>query len=287
MIATAYNSRLHHQSGQDPPDSRRHRCRTANTACRPSTNRCSISIPSSSSPSRKALSRSSNPTNSASHPRHPFRLDSGARGNGAPNGRLRPLSPASSRSFSSRIGTGGLHAIAMPPWRSTRKLLSTAPKELQARLDLALASEKTGDWLAALITIARRLSTSPLPKIGSMPQIHFDAQNKYKSAQCVSGRHLARSGPRQILGSRLSRARVRNKKKTFRAGHSAPLSDGVMARFCSGAGEHGRLRHEVFVLSWRANVVYPHSLTSQPRIERLRAPTQRDRPSAAESQRFG
>jgi len=49
-------------------------------------------------------------------------------------------------------------------------------------LDLALALEKKGDWVAALDNYHRAALDEPPPKRG-IPQRDFDAQHKYQGAQ--------------------------------------------------------------------------------------------------------
>jgi len=68
--------------------------------------------------------------------------------------------------------------------------LSLAPKELEPRLNLALAQEKKGDWVAALSNYHQAALDEEPPKIGAA-QIRYDAQNKYQSAQQRFQQHLA------------------------------------------------------------------------------------------------
>jgi len=59
-----------------------------------------------------------------------------------------------------------------------------APKELQARLDLAVALEKTGDWPGALQNYHQAALDQP-PFQSNVAQRFFDADGKYTSANNV------------------------------------------------------------------------------------------------------
>jgi tetratricopeptide (TPR) repeat protein len=67
--------------------------------------------------------------------------------------------------------------------------LSIAPKEVQARLDLAVAQEKKGDWVIALTNYRQAAADEPPPKIG-FSQLRFDAEHKYSSAKDRFQQHL-------------------------------------------------------------------------------------------------
>jgi tetratricopeptide (TPR) repeat protein len=71
-----------------------------------------------------------------------------------------------------------------------QEALSLAPKEIEARLHLAMALEHKGDWPAALDTYRRAAIDEPAPKVG-VPEVRFDAENKYQSAQERFQQHLA------------------------------------------------------------------------------------------------
>ena len=71
-----------------------------------------------------------------------------------------------------------------------QEALALAPKELQARLDLALALEQKGDWVAALENYRRAALDEPPIRTG-IPQQRFDAQNQLRSAQERFRQHLA------------------------------------------------------------------------------------------------
>ncbi len=77
------------------------------------------------------------------------------------------------------LGGSGDHDSAIV---ENREAVSIAPKELQARLDLALALEKKGDWVAALDNYRRAALDEAPPKVG-IPQLYFDAGHKYQSAR--------------------------------------------------------------------------------------------------------
>src|SRR2546425_1970376 len=68
------------------------------------------------------------------------------------------------------------------PYTTLFRSVSIAPKELQSRLDLALALEKKGDWVAALDNYRRAALDEAPPKIG-ISQPYFDAGHKYQSAR--------------------------------------------------------------------------------------------------------
>ena len=77
------------------------------------------------------------------------------------------------------LGGSGDHDSAIVEYREA---VSIAPKELRARLDLALALEKKGDWVAALDNYRRAALDEAPPKVG-IPQLYFDAGHKYQSAR--------------------------------------------------------------------------------------------------------
>jgi tetratricopeptide (TPR) repeat protein len=68
--------------------------------------------------------------------------------------------------------------------------LSIAPKELQARLDLALALEKRSQWVEALQNYRRAAADEKPPRPG-FAQVFFDAQQKYATAQQRFQQHLS------------------------------------------------------------------------------------------------
>jgi tetratricopeptide (TPR) repeat protein len=72
-----------------------------------------------------------------------------------------------------------------------QQAVTLAPKELQPRLDLALALEKTGDWVAALNNFHQAAIDEAPPKANGIAELRFEAQNQYKSAQQRFQQHLA------------------------------------------------------------------------------------------------
>jgi tetratricopeptide (TPR) repeat protein len=72
-----------------------------------------------------------------------------------------------------------------------QQAVTLAPKELQPRLNLALALEKTGDWVAALNNFHQAAIDEAPPKANYIAERRFDAQNQYKSAQQRFQQHLA------------------------------------------------------------------------------------------------
>ena len=68
--------------------------------------------------------------------------------------------------------------------------LSIAPKELQARLDLALALEKRSQWVESLQNYRRAAADEKPPRPG-FAQVFFDAQQKYATAQQRFQQHLS------------------------------------------------------------------------------------------------
>jgi tetratricopeptide (TPR) repeat protein len=110
-----------------------------------------------------------------------------------------------------------------------KEALSIAPKELQARLDLALALEKKGDWVSALDNYRQASLDEPPIKLG-LPQPRFDAQNKYESAQKRFSQHLASlrssgktSEAAKLQASLRSRASTANLDDRFHAAMQASV----------------------------------------------------------------
>jgi tetratricopeptide (TPR) repeat protein len=83
--------------------------------------------------------------------------------------------------------SGNLKA-AIPEYQEA---VTLAPKEMQARLDLANAQERAGDWVSALKNYRQATIDEPPPITDGAPHLHYDAQGKYESAQQRFQQHLA------------------------------------------------------------------------------------------------
>jgi len=68
-------------------------------------------------------------------------------------------------------------AIVTPQIVEYQESLSLAPKELEPRLNLALAQEKKDDWVAAVKQLSSSCARRRAPKIGAA-QIRYDAQKQ-------------------------------------------------------------------------------------------------------------
>ena len=95
-----------------------------------------------------------------------------------------------------------------------REALILAPKEIEARLHLALALERTGDWPGALANYRQAAMDEPPPRMG-IPEVRFDAETKYQSAQKRFQQHLAnlRAAGKSVEASALE-ARLRAASST-------------------------------------------------------------------------
>lgn len=72
-----------------------------------------------------------------------------------------------------------------------KQAISLAPKELEARLSLALLQEKSGDWVASLQNYHQAAVDEPPIKADGIARIHYDAQKKYQDAQERFQKYLA------------------------------------------------------------------------------------------------
>ena len=72
-----------------------------------------------------------------------------------------------------------------------KQAISLAPKELDARLSLALLQEKTGDWISALQNYHQAAIDEPPIKVDGIARISYDAQKKYQAAQERFQNHLS------------------------------------------------------------------------------------------------
>jgi tetratricopeptide (TPR) repeat protein len=72
-----------------------------------------------------------------------------------------------------------------------KQALSLAPKEPDARLNLAFVQEQKGDWLAALSNFRQAALDEPPIKADGVSHRYHDAQNKYSAAQERFQKHLA------------------------------------------------------------------------------------------------
>jgi len=72
-----------------------------------------------------------------------------------------------------------------------QEALSLAPKELQPRVDLALAQEKNGDWVAALVNYRQASADQPSIKPTGVTIVRVDAHNLYRAALDRFQKYLA------------------------------------------------------------------------------------------------
>jgi tetratricopeptide (TPR) repeat protein len=72
-----------------------------------------------------------------------------------------------------------------------KQALSLAPKEPDARLNLAFVQEQKGDWLEALSNFRQAALDEPPIKADGVSHRYYDAQNKYSAAQERFQKHLA------------------------------------------------------------------------------------------------
>src|SRR5262249_9123629 len=72
-----------------------------------------------------------------------------------------------------------------------KQALSLAPKELDARLNLAGVQEQKGEWLAALSNFRQAALDEPPIRPDGVAHRFYDAQNKFSDAQERFQKHLA------------------------------------------------------------------------------------------------
>jgi len=111
--------------------------------------------------------------------------------------------------------------------REFREGLSTCPKVIAIRLNLAAALEKRGDWVAALDNYHQAALDEPPPKL-NFAQINYQPQMKYQDAQKRFAQHLAdlRSGGKSSEADKLEASM---KTKTDSAGLDEKYHDTVQA----------------------------------------------------------
>lgn len=100
-----------------------------------------------------------------------------------------------------------------------KEALSLAPKELDARLNLAGVQEQKGDWVAALSNFRQAALDEPPIKADGVSRRFYDAQNKFSAAQERFQKHLA---DLRTVGKQTEAIDLESR---WRAGVSAPNLD--------------------------------------------------------------